>query len=230
MKHPYANAYDYVLPVYKRFFDLVMAIVLLIITWPIWMLIAILIGVETKGQVIYHTKRVGAGRKVFTLYKFRTMCIGADRMVGDMAHLNVYHQDDLADKALIFNKFEPDFRVTKIGNFLRLSHLDELPQLFNVIKGEMSIVGNRPLECYEAEQLINRNETLRFDAPSGMTGLWQVQQYRKKRLLEQERIALDNRYAVEQSFALDMLILIKTIPIVLIWPKFTHNDQREVNN
>jgi lipopolysaccharide/colanic/teichoic acid biosynthesis glycosyltransferase len=71
---------------------------------------------------------------------------------------------------------------------------------------------------------------LRFDAPSGMTGLWQVQQYRKKRLLEQERIALDNRYAVEQSFAMDMLILIKTIPIVLIWPKFTHNDQREVNN
>jgi lipopolysaccharide/colanic/teichoic acid biosynthesis glycosyltransferase len=230
MKHPYVNAYDYVLPVYKRFFDLTMAIFLLVITWPIWMMIAVLIRIETKGQVIYQTKRVGAGRKIFTLYKFRTMYVGADRMVGDMAHLNVYHQDDSIAKALIFNKFEPDFRVTKMGNFLRLSHLDELPQLVNVIKGEMSIVGNRPLECYEAEQLINRNETLRFDAPSGMTGLWQVEQYRKKRLMEQERIALDNQYAVEQSFVLDILILMKTIPVLFIWSKFSHNDQRKINN
>lgn len=230
MKEPYVNAYDYVLPVYKRFFDLIMAIFLLIITWPIWMVIAVLIRIETKGQVIYQTKRVGAGRKIFTLYKFRTMCVGADQIVGDMAHLNVYYQDESTAKALIFNKFEPDFRVTKMGNFLRISHLDELPQLVNVIKGEMSIVGNRPLECYEAEKLINRNETLRFDAPSGMTGLWQVQQYCNKRLMEHERIALDNQYAVEQSFGLDILILMKTIPVLFIWSKFSHNDQREVNN
>ena len=115
-------------------------------------------------------------------------------------------------KNISFVKFQDDPRVTKLGSFLRKSSLDELPQLWNVLKGDMSLVGNRPLPLYEAEKLTKDQSVLRFKAPAGITGLWQVSKRGKKDMSEEERISLDNEYALKRNLAYDTRLLFKTIP------------------
>lgn len=117
-----------------------------------------------------------------------------------------------ADKKSSFVKIEDDPRITKVGRFLRNSSLDELPQLFNVIKGDMSIVGNRPLPLYEAEQLTTDQWSRRFLAPAGITGLWQVTRRGKENLSEEERKKMDADYAGKAGFWYDMKILFQTVP------------------
>jgi lipopolysaccharide/colanic/teichoic acid biosynthesis glycosyltransferase len=114
-----------------------------------------------------------------------------------------------------FIKIKDDPRVTKIGNFIRNSSIDELPQLWNVLIGNMSIVGNRPLPLYEAEKLTTDKYSLRFNAPAGITGLWQVEKRGKSGMSEEERLLLDNSYALNHSFKNDMLVILKTIPALL---------------
>ncbi|HAR19772.1 MAG TPA: hypothetical protein DCR46_03870 [Cytophagales bacterium] len=114
-----------------------------------------------------------------------------------------------------FNKISNDPRITPFGNFLRNTSLDELPQLFNVLKGDMSIVGNRPLPLYEAEKLTTDQQALRFMAPAGITGLWQVTKRGKKEMSEEERMELDNTYAQNHSLLFDLKILLKTFPALL---------------
>jgi lipopolysaccharide/colanic/teichoic acid biosynthesis glycosyltransferase len=111
-----------------------------------------------------------------------------------------------------FVKFKNDPRVTRIGNILRNTSIDELPQLWNVIRGDMSIVGNRPLPLYEAEKLTTDKHALRFLAPAGITGLWQVEKRGKGKMSEEERLLLDNSYAENHSFAYDIKLILKTIP------------------
>ncbi|MCX3264883.1 sugar transferase [Pedobacter agri] len=111
-----------------------------------------------------------------------------------------------------FFKIANDPRVTKIGNFIRNTSIDELPQLWNVLKGDMSIVGNRPLPIYEAERLTTDRYVLRFAAPAGITGLWQVEKRGKGEMSEEERLMLDNAYAMNQSFWNDIKLILKTIP------------------
>ncbi len=111
-----------------------------------------------------------------------------------------------------FVKFKNDPRITKVGNFIRNTSIDELPQLFNVLKGDMSIVGNRPLPLYEAEQLTSDDWGERFLAPAGITGLWQVEKRGKGEMSEDERKALDNKYAKNFSFWNDIRLILKTIP------------------
>jgi lipopolysaccharide/colanic/teichoic acid biosynthesis glycosyltransferase len=111
-----------------------------------------------------------------------------------------------------FFKLKDDPRVTKVGAFLRNTSIDELPQLINVLKGDMSIVGNRPLPLYEAEQLTSDDWSERFLAPAGITGLWQVEKRGKSDMSEEERKALDNQYARNFSFWNDIKIILKTIP------------------
>ena len=107
-------------------------------------------------------------------------------------------------------------RVTKIGNFIRNTSIDELPQLINVFKGDMSIVGNRPLPLYEAEQLTSDDWSARFMGPAGITGLWQVELRGKKGVMsEEERKALDNKYAESYSFWGDIRLIFRTIPALL---------------
>ncbi|OJJ16418.1 hypothetical protein BKI52_34595 [marine bacterium AO1-C] len=115
----------------------------------------------------------------------------------------------------VFMKFERDPRVTRVGRFLRKTSIDEIPQLINVLKGDMSLVGNRPLPLYEAEKLTKDKTVLRFQAPAGITGLWQVTKRGKADMSAEERIALDNEYALKHSFWMDMKIILKTFPALL---------------
>ena len=109
-------------------------------------------------------------------------------------------------------KFKDDPRVTKLGAFLRKSSIDELPQLLNILKGDMSFVGNRPLPLYEAEQLTSDEWSERFNAPAGLTGLWQVSKRGKADMSEEERKQLDNTYARTHSFFGDILLILRTFP------------------
>lgn len=122
----------------------------------------------------------------------------------------VEEQENGQDKA--FLKVKNDPRITPIGHFLRKSSIDELPQLFNVLRGDMSLVGNRPLPLYEAENLTTDTDSERFLAPAGLTGLWQVMKRGKGKMSAAERKDLDNQYARNQSFWGDILLLLKTIP------------------
>ena len=116
-----------------------------------------------------------------------------------------------------FMKFQNDPRITRIGKFLRNSSLDELPQLLNILKGDMSLVGNRPLPLYEAEKMTTDDKILRFAGPAGLTGLWQVTKRGKGKedMSEDERAQLDITYAKNFSFKMDMEIILKTFPALL---------------
>ena len=119
------------------------------------------------------------------------------------------------EKQGIFFKAKDDPRISKVGKFLRNSSIDELPQLINILKGDMSLAGNRPLPLYEAEMLTTDTRAFRFLAPAGLTGLWQVTKRGKKDMSEEERIALDNNYALNHSMLLDIKIIFKTFPALL---------------
>lgn len=118
------------------------------------------------------------------------------------------------EKKEAFVKIVNDPRITKVGRFLRNTSIDELPQLINVLNGDMSVVGNRPLPLYEAEQLTHDEASQRFAAPAGLTGLWQVKQRGKKEITPEERIQLDNEYARRFNLLFDIKILLMTIPAV----------------
>jgi len=111
-----------------------------------------------------------------------------------------------------FFKIKNDPRITRVGNFIRNTSIDELPQLWNVLKGDMSIVGNRPLPMYEAEKLTSDKYAQRFLAPAGITGLWQVEKRGKVEVSQEERLMLDNAYAQNYSLKNDLRLIIKTIP------------------
>lgn len=196
----------------KRAFDILVSGTALLILLPVCLLLAIIIKLESKGPIFYISKRAGTGYKIFNFYKFRSMHAGADAELSQLAHLNQY-----SEKATdgVFFKIKDDPRITKFGQFLRNSSLDEIPQLFNVLIGDMSLVGNRPLPLYEAEKLTKDQIAWRFLAPAGITGLWQITKRGKDNMSPDERIALDMEYAMKNSFWLDMKILLSTFPALL---------------
>lgn len=192
---------------FKRTFDLLVASVLIILLSPILLLIALLIRLESNGPIFYAAKRAGKGYKVFKFYKFRTMVADADRKVADLLHLNQYGANAGSP---VFFKISNDPRITKFGAFLRNSSLDELPQLFNVLLGDMSLVGNRPLPLYEAASLTSDNCAARFMAPAGITGLWQIKKRGCGNMSVEERIDLDIDYAEKHTFLYDLWIIANT--------------------
>jgi lipopolysaccharide/colanic/teichoic acid biosynthesis glycosyltransferase len=203
----------YRMPVGKRLLDIFVSGMMLLILSPLLLLIAIAVKLGSKGPVLYKSKRVGTGYKVFDFYKFRSMRVDADKFLVELSTQNQYANDDGGTKAA-FVKIKDDPRITKLGNFLRNSSLDELPQLFNILVGDMSLVGNRPLPVYEAEMLTSNEWSMRFLGPAGLTGLWQITKRGKLDMSERERKKLDNFYAQNHSFWLDMKILFKTLPAV----------------
>ncbi|WP_343703010.1 sugar transferase [Chitinophaga sp.] len=193
----------------KRGFDIAVAGSLLVALSPLFLIIAAAIRLESKGSVFYVAPRAGKRYQIFKFYKFRTMVADADKKVKELQHLNQYDNKDDKNGAVFF-KLSNDPRVTKIGAFLRNTSLDEIPQLINVLKGDMSLVGNRPLPLYEAATLTTDRYAERFIAPAGITGLWQVKKRGKKDMSVDERIGLDIDYAKKHSFFYDMRILANT--------------------
>ncbi|MEO5683190.1 MAG: sugar transferase [Chitinophagaceae bacterium] len=199
--------------VLKRSFDMMVASVILLVLSPVYVLIALAIRMESKGPIFYIAKRAGRGYRVFDFYKFRTMEVNADKKVDQLSHLNQYNSD--ATKGPVFFKVSNDPRITKVGAFLRNTSLDELPQFINVLIGDMSLVGNRPLPLYEAEALTTDNWAARFMAPAGITGLWQIKKRGQDDMSVEERIGLDIAYANRNNFMFDLWIMANT-PTALI--------------
>ncbi|HEY2727559.1 MAG TPA: sugar transferase [Parafilimonas sp.] len=190
----------------KRSVDIILSAALLLFLLPLIIIISVAIKIESKGPVFYKSKRAGEWYKVFTFFKFRTMVVNADSMIADLQYMNEYKD---FQKSFFF-KMKDDPRVTRIGRLLRKTSLDELPQLINVLKGDMSLVGNRPLPLYEAQTITVDKSAKRFFAPAGITGLWQVKGRANYDLTVQERINMDIDYANKHSFLFDMKILLKT--------------------
>ena len=203
---------SYRIPIGKRVFDVVVASCALLFLSPVLALIAILIKTTSKGPILYSSKRAGTSYKVFDFLKFRSMVVDADKKLEELSHLNQYTEETTGPS---FTKIQNDPRVTRIGKFIRKTSLDELPQLINVLKGDMSIIGNRPLPLYEAEQLTTDLNARRFIAPAGLTGLWQVSKRGKKDMSVQERIDLDIEYALNHSLLMDIKIVAKTLPAMI---------------
>jgi lipopolysaccharide/colanic/teichoic acid biosynthesis glycosyltransferase len=191
----------------KRLFDILISLSLIILFSPLFLLLWFIVKFTSKGSAIYCSKRAGEGFKVFNFYKFRTMEIDAENKVQSLISKNLYTS---SDGNPLFFKVSNDPRITKIGRFLRNTSLDELPQLFNVLKGDMSLVGNRPLPLYEANSLTTKEWAERFMAPAGITGLWQISKRGKADMSNEERILLDIDYARNRTISGDFKILFST--------------------
>lgn len=244
------------LPLWKRIFDIFFSGMALLFLSPFLILTALAIRTESKGSIIYKSKRVGSNYQIFDFLKFRSMYTDADKHLRDFNALNQYQQEEeeehdiwgeeLTDanidneetdeeeillisddfviseedyinkkskeKSNAFVKLENDPRITRIGRFIRKYSIDELPQLINILRGDMSIVGNRPLPLYEAELLTSDEHIDRFMGPAGLTGLWQVEKRGEAgKLSAEERKQLDIKYAKTFNFWLDIKIILKTV-------------------
>jgi len=192
-------------PVWKRLIDVIGASVGLVVLSPLLTVVAVAIMVESPGGAIFRQARVGKGGRIFTCWKFRSMVRGADKMLDGLISQNE------AD-GIIF-KIKDDPRRTRIGKFVRRTSIDELPQLWNVLRGDMSLVGPRPPTVTEVLRYDERH-LARLASTPGLTGLWQVT-LRRERHDFADMVELDVRYAEEMSLWLDAKILFKTIPTVL---------------
>ncbi len=234
------------LPFWKRLFDILSSGSALLILSPLLILTALAIRLESKGPIIYTSKRVGTNYKIFGFLKFRSMYVDADKRLDEFKKNNqyqdttsltkkIYYQDpDKSEEVVLvgddfrlteeeylarrkklkannFVKIQDDPRVTRVGRIIRKYSIDELPQLINILKGDMSVVGNRPLPLYEAELLTSDEYIERYMAPSGLTGLWQVEKRGTEGILSaEERKQLDIQYAQKFSFWFDMKLIFRT--------------------
>ena len=255
------------IPLWKRAFDIFFSLLGIIILSPVFIATAIAIKLESKGPVIFKSKRVGTNYTIFDFLKFRSMYTDAEQRLkeiaktsnqyaldkpegsfvasslplGDEAEKNVsainmgaemmisddevmlvgddyvvseteFNREKEEDNNNAFVKIENDPRVTKVGKFIRKYSIDELPQLFNILRGDMSIVGNRPLPLYEAEKLTADANIDRFMAPAGLTWLWQVEERGKGgNMSAEERKQLDIYYGRNYNFMMDMKIIFRTL-------------------
>lgn len=190
----------------KRFTDLTLSLLALVILAPAFALIALLIKRETPGPVFFRQVRMGNKDRTFRIYKFRTMVADADARKPEYAHLNKHARN--GGDARMF-KIPHDPRVTRIGRFLRRYSLDELPQLINVVKGEMSLVGPRPL-ILDEDQHVGDWGRRRLDLKPGMTGLWQL--LGRSGIPFEEMVRLDYLYVTTWSLRRDLLFVVKTVP------------------
>lgn len=210
------------LPAWKRILDLVIGLTALVLLSPLMLIVAALIRTTSPGPVLFSQSRVGHGGRPFKMLKFRTMiCALPTQQQEDRVQRQVYYSELIAgaqpdpDTGLFRTKQDP--RVTKIGEFLRLLSIDELPQLVNVIRGEMSLVGPRPALQWEAEML-TADQRRRHAVPPGMTGLWQVSG--RNRISSLDMIKIDLRYVERLSLWLDLWILART-PWAVLFQRYT---------
>ena len=182
----------------KRWLDLILAILGLIIVSPIMLLASIAIKIDSRGPIIFKQKRLGQYGKEFNIYKFRTMCVGAENM-GSKQY-----------------SFKSDPRITKVGRFLRATSIDELPQLFNIIKSEMSLIGFRPPLTYHPFRFeeYTDEQKIMFELKPGITGWAQI--HGRKEVNWDNRIAMNVWYAKNVSLKIDIIIFFTTIWKVIL--------------
>lgn len=191
----------------KRTFDIIGSSIGLILLSPLFLVVIILIRKEDKGKAIFVQERIGKNGKIFNLYKFRSMVHNADEILKEML------KDPKIRKEYKKNmKLEHDPRITKIGKILRKTSLDELPQLMNVLKGDMSLIGNRPYLPREKEDMGEYYQGIIKSKP-GITGYWQVMG--RSKITFQERCKLENFYSNNRSLLLDIKIFFLTFYVVL---------------
>lgn len=190
----------------KRIFDLVVALILLVLCAPIFLLTAIFIKLDSRGPVFFVQERVGLSKRRFRMIKFRTMGADAEARMKDLEHLN--------EKSGPIFKIKNDPRITRVGKWLRRTSIDELPQLVNVLLGDMSIVGPRPLSVRDAVRMEEAWQKRRFSVKPGLTCLWQVSG--RSNLSFEQWMQLDLQYIDQWSLILDARILLRTIPAVVL--------------
>lgn len=188
----------------KRVFDLIVGGTIVLLGLPIWLALALAIKLESRGPVFYRQQRVGRGGTYFDMFKFRSMCDGADARLDELTGCNE------ATGPLFKMKNDP--RLTRVGKWMRKFSVDEFPQLLNVLRGEMSLVGPRPPLPFETEQY-DQNHWRRMEVLPGMTGLWQVSG--RSSLTFDEMVRLDLFYIENWSVGFDLSLLLRTIPAVV---------------
>lgn len=189
----------------KRIFDLVVTLSIMPLFLPLLLLVAIAIRLDSPGPVFFTQTRVGLRKRRFEMYKFRSMVVDAEQRMHEVEHLN-------EAKGANF-KIKDDPRITRVGRFIRKSSIDELPQLINVFKGDMSLVGPRPMSLRDVANFDKGVQRKRFSVRPGITGLWQVSG--RSNLSFDKWIELDLAYIEQWSFLLDLRILLRTVPVVL---------------
>jgi exopolysaccharide biosynthesis polyprenyl glycosylphosphotransferase len=189
----------------KRVFDFVLTACAMPLLLPLFVIVAIAIKIDSPGPVFFVQQRVGLRKHLFPMYKFRSMHVDAEKRLAEIEHLN-------EAEGPIF-KIANDPRITRVGRFIRRTSIDELPQLFNVLRGEMSLVGPRPMSIRDVDLFDKGIQRRRFSVQPGLTGLWQVSG--RSNLPFDRWLELDLEYIDNWSFSLDLKILLKTIPAVL---------------
>lgn len=195
----------------KRLFDIFFSLTILILLLPLFILIAAAIKLQSKGPIFHVQKRLKKNFHLFSCIKFRTMYIDADEKLEQLLENN----KAFAQEWHIYRKLKNDPRITKIGKFLRKTSLDELPQFFNVLKGDLSVVGPRPFLTQELTTLTEKGDIILSIKP-GITGIWQTSG--RNALSLEKRLLLDEKYIKKQSFVFDLILIGKTI-IQVIFPK-----------
>ena len=192
----------------KRFLDFIFAFLLIILLIPLFLIIGILIKISSKGSIIYTQKRIGKNNTSFSCYKFRTMHPQSKYLLKKILVKNKDFKNQFSETRKIIN----DPRITRIGKFLRFSSLDELPQIFNVLIGDMSFIGPRPIVKSEIKKYGKEFGKV-FSIKPGISGLWQVSG--RNNLSYDKRVELDINYSENINFLLDIKIFIRTIVVIL---------------
>ena len=192
----------------KRFLDFIFAFLLIILLIPLFLIIGILIKISSKGSIIYIQKRIGKNNTSFSCYKFRTMHPQSKYLLKKILIKNKDFKNQFSETRKIIN----DPRITRIGKFLRFSSLDELPQIFNVLIGDMSFIGPRPIVKSEIKKYGKEFGKV-FSIKPGISGLWQVSG--RNNLTYDKRVELDINYSENINFLLDIKIFIRTIVVIL---------------
>lgn len=196
----------------KRLFDISLTLVISPFLVLVGCIIALLIRLDSKGSIVFSQKRVGLNGVEFSMLKFRTMHEHSDDHIHRIAVAEYINGQSLSDDAHAPYKLTRDLRITKVGRLLRKTSLDELPQFWNVLRGEMSLVGPRPPLSYELE-LYSSHDRLRLSGKPGLTGSWQV--FGRNQVTFQEMVEMDIDYFQKQSLLKDMKLIILTLPVML---------------
>lgn len=207
------SRHQYIQPnIPKRSFDILFSLMILTLLFPLYLLIALVIKTTSDGPIFYPSQRIGVAGKEILCWKFRTMRADAEETLNKILKDNPHLQREWQE----YWKLRNDPRITKIGHLLRKTSLDELPQFWNVLKGDLSTVGPRPLSKEEVFQVVKHGRGKIYSVKPGITGLWQTSG--RSLIPFERRIQIEEEYVEKQSMLFDLQLIFKTLPL-LLFPK-----------